>query len=190
MADIRAFIALEISPEIIARLIAVQRHLRDAAAQVTWVRPEGIHLTLKFLGNMPEERVPEIIRVLEIAATAQGPFRAGVAGMGAFPNLRRPRVIWAGIAQGAEACCVLAQAVEQQCAALGFPPEERPFSPHLTLGRVKSPVGVERLIALLREHDSEQFGEMPVTELRLIRSELFPDGARYTTLRQIPLTGV
>jgi len=189
VADIRSFVAVEIDEAIITRLSTVQQHLRGVGAQVSWVRPEGMHLTLKFLGNVPEHRLPEITHALETAVLSASPFRLSVIGVGGFPNLSRMRVVWAGIAQGAEALCALAAAVDQQLATVGFPREERPFSPHITLGRVKAPEGVHRLAELLRTHEGESFGEMPVTHVRLMRSDLLPTGARYTMLRSFPLLG-
>ncbi len=189
MAEIRTFIAVEVDQAILARLSAVQQHLRTAEAQVSWTRTEGMHLTLKFLGSVPESRLPEIAQALELAAGVIGPFRVSVASTGGFPNLSRMRVVWAGIDTGAEELRTLADAVDARLAERGFPREERPFSPHITLGRVKAPEGGDRLAQLVRTHQAEAYGEMLVSEIHLLRSDLSPTGARYTVLRAIGLSG-
>lgn len=189
MADIRAFIAVAVDEAIIARLAALQGELRRADAPVAWVRPGGMHLTLKFLGNVPEERIPAIGEAMREVAASRKPFRIGVEGTGAFPNLRRPRVIWADVREGREALIELAAAVDGALVGVGFPPEDRPFSPHLTLGRVKMPNRLEQMMALLASHAQDRFGEMLVTGMILFQSELSPQGAKYTPLRHAALGG-
>lgn len=189
MADIRSFIAVAVDETIISRLTALQQELRRADAPVSWVRPEGMHLTLKFLGNVPEADIPRIGDALHEVAVPRTPFRIGVEGAGAFPNLRRPRVVWADIREGREELIALATAVDDVLAGLGFPPEKRPFSPHLTLGREKEPKQLERLIALVQSHADDRFGEMTVNEVILFRSQLSPKGAKYTPLRCAALGG-
>lgn len=182
MTEIRTFIAVDIAPEIVTRLLAVQQHLRQAEAAVSWVRPEGMHLTLKFLGNVDEARMPAIADALAAIARQHRPFSLRVAGTGAFPTLARPRVVWAGVAAGGDELRALAESIETALAALGFPRETRPFRPHLTLGRVKVPPADRRLADGVAAHRDEDFGEMPVTALTLYRSDLSPQGARYTVL--------
>jgi len=189
MADIRAFIAITPDPAIIARVMALQQELRRAEADVSWVRLEGMHITLKFLGNVAEELVPTLGAALTELAQRTVSFNLSVAGCGVFPNLRSPRVFWAGIGLDVDALHVLAGAVDRTVATLGFPLEERPFRPHITLGRVKSPRGLESLLPLVAAHRDDTFGVMQVTAIHLIRSELSPQGARYTTLRCAPLAG-
>ncbi len=187
MAEIRTFIAVKVEDTILARLRAVQQHLRTAGVQVAWVPAEGMHLTLKFLGNVAESRLPEITRALQLAANTLSPFHLSVVSVGGFPTPARLRVVWAGIGDGAGALCALAEAVDTQLVACGFPREDRPFTPHITLGRVKSPAGGSRLAELLGEHREETYGEMAVSEIHLIRSNLSPTGARYTVLQVVPL---
>ena len=189
MADIRSFIAVAVDDGIIARLAALQGELRRADAPVSWVRPEGMHLTLKFLGNVPEARIPDIGDALREVAAGRATFRVSMEGTGAFPNPRRPRVIWADVRDGRETLVELAGAVDAALAGLGFPPEDRPFSPHLTLGRVKISSHLEKLMALLESHAGDRFGEMAVTEVILFQSELSPKGAKYTPLRRMTLGG-
>lgn len=185
MPEMRAFIAIAVDPSILARLTSVQQHLRQTGAEVGWVRPEGMHITLKFLGNIHATHVTAIGEMLTDVAQRRAPFRIAVAGTGAFPTLQRPRVIWAGITEGATELFALARAVEDGAGQLGLPREERPYHPHLTLGRVKSQKNVAHLTALVHQYAHEQFGEMRATSIILMQSELLPDGARYTPLRHV-----
>jgi len=186
VAATRAFIAIEVEETILERLRAVQQHLRTAGAQVTWVREEGMHLTLKFLGDIEDDHLPEITRLLQCATSTVTPFPFSVAHIGGFPTIAHPRVLWAGISDGAGTLCALADAVAKQLASCGFPREDRSFTPHITLGRVKS-LTDNHLPELLRAHAEDIYGEMSVSEIHLMRSELSPAGARYTILQVIPL---
>lgn len=186
---VRAFIAIEVDPAITALLTALQQEWRRAEADVAWVRPEGMHLTLKFLGNTPEERIAGIGDTLSSLAAHFVPFTVTFAGAGGFPNFRHPRVLWAGVTDGREMLVTLAQAVDDAMASCGFPRESRPFHPHLTLGRVKSPTNLAQLLPHVEAHADEVFGAMLAARITLMRSELSPHGARYTPLRRIPLDG-
>ena len=189
MPDIRSFIAVEMPQAILAKLATMQQLLRGEGAQVAWVRLEGLHVTLKFLGYVPAEQIAAIGDALAGIAERHRPFRLSVARIGGFPSPRRPRVVWAGVEAGVEEMSALAREVEDAMAALGFAREERPFQPHLTLGRVKAPEGIERLAAAMGAHAEEQFGEARVAEMVLMRSDLSPQGAHYTALRRVPLLG-
>lgn len=187
MSEIRSFIAVPVDEAIIAQLASLQQEFRRAEAPVGWVRPEGMHLTLKFLGNMPEAQAPALEAALRRAAAPFAPFPVRVESIGGFPNPRRPKVVRAGMREDTDTLAALAAAVDAATAALGFAPEERPFRPHLTLGRVKAPERLDRLSALLQAHADDRFGEMTVREVLLFRSDLSPRGARYTPLRRIAL---
>jgi 2'-5' RNA ligase len=189
VADIRTFVAIHVDDAIIARLAALQQELRRTDARVSWTRPEGMHLTLKFLGDVPEAQIGSIGDALQPVAAARAPFAISIASTGGFPTLRRPRVVWAGVQGGTEALVDLAAGVDAALTGLGFPPEGRPFSPHLTLGRIKESGHLDPLIALLQAHAADQFGEMTVQEILLFQSELSPKGARYTPLRRLALSG-
>jgi 2'-5' RNA ligase len=184
---IRAFIAVEAADEMVARLTAVQDALRGAEADVGWTAPAGLHLTLKFLGDVAESRIPGLTEALAAVAGRQAPFTIRVAGVGVFPNPRHPRIIWAGVTDGADALRALASDVEAAMTAAGVPPEERPFRAHLTLGRVRAPHGLQRLMPLLDRYAAEDFGAQPVASVTFMRSELSPHGARYTVLARLPL---
>lgn len=189
MALIRTFIAIAVDDRLRDALAEVQQHLREVGAGVAWVRPAGMHLTLKFLGDVEDTRVPEIAAAMAPVAAASVPFAATLAGTGVFPAPRRPRVLWAGITTGADALAALAAGIDDALTPLGFPRETRPFSPHLTLGRVKDPGDHHALLARLGTYAETEFGTTPVREITLYRSDLSPQGATYTALATAPLGG-
>ncbi|HEY3376725.1 MAG TPA: RNA 2',3'-cyclic phosphodiesterase [Armatimonadota bacterium] len=180
MSDIRAFIAVPVDEAICAQFAEVQQRLRQAQADVSWVQTDRVHLTLKFLGNVVEEHIPPLHDALRLVAARTAPFALTMAGVGAFPSFRRPQVLWAGVTEGMTPLAVLAGLVDEAMAAHGFPRETRPFRAHVTLGRVKSPAHAAELRALAEAYRETTFGEMAVTQLRLMRSDLSPQGARYT----------
>jgi len=167
-----------------ARLAAAVDELRRAAAAhgVGWVRPENLHLTLKFLGPVDEPRLVDVRAALAGAAALAAPFELAVAGLGAFPTPARPRVVWAGVDRGGAALAALAGAVEDALAPLGVPREARAFSAHVTLGRVRQPRGDPALAAALAAAAGRGFGVLRVARLSLMRSDLSPNGARYTEI--------
>jgi 2'-5' RNA ligase len=187
MDDIRSFIAIEIPSPLKARMEEIQRQLRRTDADVKWVRPEAIHLTLKFLGSIRQEDVERISQALAPVLADGESFEVRVLGMGCFPNPRNPRVVWLGVDQGKDALASLQRAIEQKMAELSFPPEDRPFSPHLTLGRVRSPRGRAGLAQALEKHQGVEIGTFQAQEVILFRSELRPSGAVYTKLGEFPL---
>lgn len=194
MRMIRCFIAIELSQELLERLADVQAALRqdDWMDQVRWVRPEGIHLTLKFLGNVPEERITAINQAIReaIAAAGVGPFTLQAAGLGTFPNFRRPAVIWVGVQDDTQELQRLQEAIEAAMERLGFQREERPFHPHLTLGRVNRRAGSgyrRKLGEVLQARQVGDVGRIRVEAVSLMRSQLHPQGAVYTQLATHPL---
>ncbi len=192
MEQIRTFIAIELPDEVRAGLAGIQEELKRRGEGVKWVRPEGIHLTLKFLGNVPADRIEEIIRAVREACVGFSPFQLSFAGLGCFPNLRRPRVIWVGVEGETETLARLQKAIEDNLDALGFPREKRGFSPHLTLGRVRREVGSgerRRLGQLIEATATDQLGEMVVESISVMRSDLKPTGAVYTRLAVVKLEG-
>ena len=163
--------------------------MRPIAHDVAWIAPGNLHLTLKFLGAVPEERIEAIVAALGRSGSDLRPFEARIHGLGAFPSVTRPRVIWAGVLDGAPEMMELARRVDTALAALGFAREERPFSPHVTLGRVRRPGRDPTLSEALTGGSARQFGRMRVPGACLMRSELGPRGARYTELAAVPLGG-
>ncbi|MGD8240004.1 MAG: RNA 2',3'-cyclic phosphodiesterase [Armatimonadota bacterium] len=185
---VRSFVAVGIAADVRRHLAEAQQQLKAARARARWVRAGNLHVTVKFLGDIAEQRVPDVLDALGRAAGGIEPFVMRVQGLGAFPGLRRPRVVWAGVTDGAEQSARLAQGVERELAPLGFSREKRPFAAHITLGRVKSFVGVSALAELIAAHGDTEFGTVRVDEVTLMRSELRPDGAVYSVLGQAPLS--
>jgi 2'-5' RNA ligase len=156
--------------------------LRAVAAGVAWVAPGNLHVTLKFLGGVETSRLEAVQSALTRAVHGHSPFDVVIVGLGAFPSATRARVIWAGIEGGRDELAALAAAVEREVAPVGFPTEERAFSPHVTLGRVREPRRNERLAEAVASATSERFGAVRVERVSLMRSDLSPRGARHTEL--------
>lgn len=186
MATLRTFIAIELPAVIRAALADLQQQLKPLGRGVSWTRPDGIHLTLKFLGDIESGRVEAIAQAVERACLGTAAFTITVTGVGGFPNLTRPRVLWVGVEERTGRLNTIQARIESELATLGLPREERRFSPHLTLGRVKLP---EALQSLCAEMQQRGFAPMPFTaeSLVVMRSELKPDGALYTPLKRIEL---
>lgn len=194
MNTLRTFIAIELDDELRDNLGHLQARLRERVSpgSVRWVRPDGIHLTLKFLGDTPQAKVEEVQAALAQAAADVGPFTFAVAGLGCFPNARSPRVVWVGLQELSGALARLRDAVEAQVAPLGFPTEKRPFRPHLTIGRVQrraSKSEVREIGEVVATSIIGTVDEMTVTIVSYIKSELKPSGAVYTTLFEAKLGG-
>ena len=192
MKQIRTFIAIELSQDLKDGLGRLQARLKRQVPErsVRWVRPDAIHLTLKFLGNVPTPRLTSISRAVETACHSFDQFTLELVGLGCFPNPRRPRVVWVGVREPTGTLARLEKAVENELAGLGFEPEGRSFKPHLTLGRVQRKVGRsdrERLGELIAESNVGLLGDMTVTSVNVMRSDLRPSGAVYTALAYVPL---
>lgn len=189
MEKIRTFIAIKLAPEIIANLSKLQGELRKIPAQVKWVKPENIHLTLKFLGHVTSEELEKIKIITSETRKPFAPFEISISGLGAFPSIKYPRVIWVGIDKGTEELEKIVSNLEERLARMGFTKEKRPFSPHLTLGRMKSSKGRERLTEVFTKLTASNLGNMRVTKISIIKSELRPQGPIYTSLEEISLPG-
>lgn len=183
---LRLFVALELPGDVRRALAALVERLASTGADVKWVEEENFHLTLKFLGEVEPVRLAPLGEALSRAAAQMAPFRFTAAGTGAFPSARRPRVIWVGVEEGKEELRDLAGRMDRALADLGFPPEERPFSAHLTLGRVRSPKGMEELVRALGAATFEG-REVAVREVVLFQSVLGRAGPVYTPLGRYPL---
>ncbi len=190
MADletIRTFIAIPLTPELTNELDALQRTLKRTTPDgcVRWVPPTNIHLTLHFLGDILLERVDPVREALGVVARNVPPFEFTAGELGAFPNLRRPRVIWVGVQDPTSWLGLLHATVNEALAKLGFKPETRRFSPHLTLGRVRRRAESRDVRALgetIAGMEVGTLGRVPVRELIFFKSELKPTGAEYTRL--------
>jgi 2'-5' RNA ligase len=182
----RTFIAIELPDEIKKQIEQVQAPLKKTNAYVSWVKPGNIHVTLKFLGEVPEEKLDQVFSSTEKAVEGTKRLTMSLKGMGAFPNLKRPRVIWVGAGSGEEEFSRLAKEIEREMEKIGFPREKRGFSAHFTIGRVKSPKNIEKLMQLVQASDF-QTEEIEVNEVVVMKSQLHPAGAIYTPLKKIPL---
>ncbi len=186
---IRTFIAVELPPEIREAMAGVQAELKKSGADVGWVRAEGVHLTLKFLGDVEEGEVVKLCDALSGMLAGEAPFILRAKGIGAFPTPKAPRVVWLGVEGDTERLSALAETVERVCAGLKFPRESRPFKSHLTLGRVKSPRGRDALVKALESFRDADLGEFKADAVSVMKSELKPFGAVYTEMRRIVLEG-
>ena len=187
MEGIRSFIAVEVPQSLRAKLEEVQRELKRADADVRWVRPESIHLTLKFLGSVSGGELEKLGGSIAPIISSWAPFEVRLHGLGCFPSSRSPRIVWVGIEQGSAEALSLQKAVENRAAEVGFPPETRPFKPHLTLGRIRSSKGKASLAQAVENLRDVEIGSYPVNEVYLFKSELKPSGAVYTKLQTFPM---
>src|SRR5574341_320500 len=178
----RLFIAIEIPDEIKTEMAEVQRRLKGAGADASWTRAEGIHLTLKFLGEVPETEIPGITAALAGAAQGADGFGLEVEGVGTFPNPKRARVAWIGVSGNVEKLARLQTAVEDAMAGLGFEREARAFTPHLTLGRIKYIHSRDRWLKALDAVKDVRLPGFDVKAVSLMKSELKPTGAVYTEI--------
>jgi 2'-5' RNA ligase len=184
---IRAFLAIDLPGSLRLGLAQVQGKLKESGADVRWVPVGNIHLTLKFFGNIPEADVEAIAAAAREAAAKQAPFQLQITEPGAFPSVRAPRVVWLGLGGDVLPLSQFYHRLEKAFAALGHLPEDRAFHPHLTLGRVKSPQGRERLAKMLQTLPPISWPPFQVKEIILFRSQLSPQGSTYTPLKVIPL---
>ena len=192
MNTVRTFIAIELPGEILRLMSQAQAQLKSGGppGSVRWVHVEGIHLTLKFLGPVPTSQIDAITSAMAAAARSVPSFTLTISSAGCFPNAKRPRVIWIGIHEPTGRLINLQRAVESAILPLGYPSEERGFQPHLTLGRVArdaTPNDIKRLGELVTAAGIGTLGQVGVAEITLIKSDLKPTGAEYTTLQRIRL---
>jgi len=204
---LRAFIAIELPQEIKDALAHIQEQLKISGADVKWVQPQNIHLTLKFLGEIDDKKLEEIISILENATQNKNPFSTRLSSLGAFPKINFPRVIWVGIDKGDAETKQIAEVLEEKIAKIGIPPETRPFSSHITIGRVRSSLNREKLVKNLNDL-ADSFGkenfalhksladqsanlcgglEFLVTKTTLFKSTLTPKGPIYEALKEANL---
>ena len=182
---IRAFIAVNLAPAVGEEIAKVQASLKAVQGDIRWTRIEGMHLTLKFLGDIAREQVEPILAALQSALHNQPPLHVMAQGLGAFPHLKRPRVLWVGLS--GEGLTKLQEKVESALIALDFPREERSFTPHLTLGRVRSLRGWEQVLTVVKKYEQVQFGDSIIDRVTLYQSTLRPDGAVYSPLGTVSL---
>lgn len=188
MADtetLRAFVAIRLSPDVDEAVSAFQADLRRLGGDISWTAPANFHLTLRFLGNrVTSEFIESIIAGLRPIAAATAPFMVQAHGAGAFPSLDRPRVIWIGLVDGPLA--EVAAQVESLSVKCGLEPENRGFTPHLTIGRVRKPLRNAAMREALAAAADRDFGSSLIASVTLYRSRLSPEGAKYEPLAVLP----
>lgn len=185
---IRTFVCIEFPEAERERIAEVAATLREHRARVSWTAPQNVHVTLSFLGDVDESRVPEIVGAVERAAAGVDPFRLRIDGTGGFPTLARPRILWAGLAGATQALAKLQARVARELESIGLPLDERPFKAHVTIGRAKNErEPAVRACAAELEGMELRGDEFEVAEVVLMRSDLDPRGVRYTPLARVRL---
>jgi len=193
MEQVRSFIAIELPEELRLELSQLQAKLKAGKQPgVKWADPYGIHLTLKFLGNIAVDKTGEITKAIEEAAQGTAPFHLEVKQLGVFPNLRRVQVVWVGISGEVDKLGQLQQRIESGLARLGFTPESRPFTPHLTLARLRDQASLDerqRLGQLIASTSFESAHSIEVDAVNLMKSQLTREGAIYSRISSVKLIG-
>ncbi|MBD3223628.1 MAG: RNA 2',3'-cyclic phosphodiesterase [Caldithrix sp.] len=183
-ATIRCFLAINLPEKLKQSIAEYQQELKRLAPKVKWVKPQSIHITVKFLGNQPESVVDKVIANLHSLGDHARRFQLNIAGFGAFPSRNKPRVLWiGGSGQPHEHLYDMYRWIEEHLQPLGFEKEKKRFSPHLTLGRVKFPQNLDDLWAFVQENPFPPYS-FEVQRVELMRSQLKPDGARYSVLHR------
>jgi 2'-5' RNA ligase len=183
----RTFIAVAISSEVRVNIAQIQAEFRKGDPDVKWVEPENLHLTLKFLGEVGEEKLYGVIEKTRLALSEIFNFKVRLSGLGSFPNPSSPRVVWVGVSQGKDELKKLSQRIEENLSHLGFPKENREFSAHLTIGRVRSPRKRDKLVKKIDELESSDVGEFSVDKVLVMESQLSPKGPTYRIIEEVNL---
>ena len=184
---IRSFIALELPDAVNSLLDNVQQELKSLRLKAKWVRPENIHLTLKFLGNINPGAIEDIGGAMADAARDCVAFSLTVGGLGFFPNIKRPRVIWVGLGGEIQVLLNLQRNLEDRLATVGFPKEKRSFKAHLTLGRIRQAVDPAKIGQVIQEYSDLGYQKFTADRIILFKSDLKPSGAVYSPLKQTVL---
>ncbi len=185
----RAFLGLSLPEDVRASLAALQRALAASQADVKWVEPPNLHVTLTFLDEISDAQRHAIERLVARVAGHEEPFLLGLGSLGAFPSLESPRVVWVGLTEGSARLARLAEAIEREGGAISLGRGERSFAPHLTLGRVRSPRRRDALAQQLRTAAWQPPAPWRVTAVTFYQSILTANGPRYAMLAEVPLTG-
>lgn len=170
----------------LSALSEFQQELKKCGSDVRWVKPQGIHLTLKFLGTTDDNDADRITTAIEGTSKNYSCFDLQIRGAGVFPNIKNPRVLWTGVSEN-EILSGLQKGIEDAMTPLGFEKENRKYSPHLTLGRFRSSSGKELLLEKIQLNRDREFGSMHVSTVSFMRSDISPAGAKYTRIAVIPL---
>jgi 2'-5' RNA ligase len=188
MSDtIRTFIAFQLPENIVSSVRKIQEGLKSCGFKVRWVPPQNIHLTLKFLGDVDTAAIGKIGDAIINTAKGQAPLSLAAKGVGVFPRIKRPRVLWIGIVGQINPLTNLQKFLDAELEKVGFPRESRPFKGHLTLGRVKGKIDSGRLVEAMRAYQGFESEAFVADKIFLFKSELKPAGAVYTKLMRVPL---
>jgi len=185
---VRTFIGVEIPFEVRKELSGFQDRLKSVGGDIKWVRPESLHLTLKFLGDVDKNRIGDLAELIRKSIQGFKPFLASLSHTGAFPNSRRPNVLWVGVIEGKESLQMIAHRLNQSLISMGFEEERRKYHPHLTIGRVRSMRKIRETVELLSSVPLKE-KSFQVQELILMKSDLQSTGAIYTPLEHLKLQG-
>ncbi len=186
-ATIRTFIAFELPPAVILLLQKMQQDLKRLKIRARWVQPENIHLTLKFLGNINPDDIDKIGAAMTGAAIEFSPITLAVSGIGVFPGIKRPRVIWLGLGGDIRSLLALQGRLEEKLVGVGFPKDKRSFKAHLTLGRIKQAASQALVRQMLNEYATLRSVDATFNQIILYKSDLQPSGAVYSKLKQVDL---
>ncbi|MDR7434312.1 MAG: RNA 2',3'-cyclic phosphodiesterase [Armatimonadota bacterium] len=183
----RVFIAVELDHQLREKVVHIQQALKESGAHMRWVQPQNLHFTLRFLGELPLAEVAKAKIAVREAGRRASPFAIHLKGVGAFPSLERPQVVWIGVGEGEAELARLAEAVSLSLARYHFPKEDRPFTAHLTLGRLKTSRNWGDLVRLLRSLKDVDVGDQRVEAMVVMESRLTPSGPIYTPLETVLL---
>jgi 2'-5' RNA ligase len=185
--QLRTFIAVSISPSVLSSIEKMMRTIQANVEGVHWVEPKNLHITLKFLGDVPLNDLPQLIRAVTQSVEKTPSFDLVFHGFGVFPSRESPKTIWIGCREGSEELGRIAERINEGLIPLGFPREARRFSAHLTIGRIKRAVQCSPLMSLFDEQQNRSFGSCSVSEVQIFSSELTRRGSIYDELAAIPL---
>jgi 2'-5' RNA ligase len=190
----RIFIAVKMPDDVIQKITRISNYFQKQTPKeaLKWVETENLHLTLKFLGEIPESTITKVQAILKAVADDQPPFDIAIAGLGMYPHAKRPRVVWLGV-EGVDPLIALHKQLDSELAKIGLREETRPFNPHLTLGRVRQRTSREtaaKVGDILSEFKVDSLGSFTVGDIHLIESQLTPQGPIYTTRFTTPLSAV
>jgi len=183
---IRCFISVKLPDEVRRSMADLIAELKKAGPDVSWVPAGNIHLTLKFLGNTNDSLIPMIKERITKKLSHYNAFYIKIVGVGCFPSEKRPRVLWIGI-ERSDLLNSIQKDMEAEVEELGFAPEDRPFSPHLTFGRVRSQKGIAEMLRRFTEFRTADFGLVEVKSIHIMKSDLKPTGAEHTSIAEIPI---
>lgn len=190
MDKIRTFIAIELNANVQNAISAILDDLRKTGADVKWVKPKDIHLTLKFLGDTPTDKIEPIEKILKECCRMRSPFALTLTHLGAFPSIESPKIIWLGAAAGKKEIKEFSLSIEEKLLELSFEKEKREFEPHLTLGRMRSMQNRFALVKAIKAHQLNPAISLEVDHIALIKSTLTPQGPIYETLKIFSLAKI